>query len=124
MAGVVGGAFLASFLQVLFDRMASREVFYFIRGKKGLLKKLKILLLSVNTVLNDAEEKQITSFTVKSGLMSLKMQFVMDEIATEALKCNVEADQSKSSTSQVQRLISTSLGLFEKERIEIRKDHR
>ena len=27
----------------------------------------------------------------------------------------MEADQSKSSTSQVQKLISTSLGLFEKE---------
>ena len=69
MAGVVGWAFLAAFLRVLFDRMASREVFYFIRGKKltdGLLKKLKILLLSVNTVLNDAEEKQITSLTVKN----------------------------------------------------------
>ncbi|XWS65774.1 hypothetical protein CRYUN_Cryun05aG0142500 [Craigia yunnanensis] len=39
----------------------------------------------------------------------------MDEIATEALKCRVEADHSKSSTSKVQQLILTSLGQFEKE---------
>ncbi|XP_021295822.1 putative disease resistance RPP13-like protein 1 [Herrania umbratica] len=119
---VVGGAFLSAFLQVLFDRMASREVIDFIRGKKladDLLKKLKMLLLSVDTVLNDAEKKQITSLTVNKWVHELKdavydAEDVMDEIATEALKCRVEA-KSKSSTSQVQQLISTSLGLFEKE---------
>lgn len=118
----MGGAFLSAFLQVLFDRMASREVIDFIRGKKltdDLLKKLKILLISVDTVLNDAEEKQITGLTVKKWVDELKdavydTEDVMDEIATQALKCRVEA-KSTSSISQVQQLISTSLGLFEKE---------
>ncbi|XVE69514.1 hypothetical protein DITRI_Ditri09bG0158100 [Diplodiscus trichospermus] len=119
---MMAGAFLGAFLQVLFDRMASREVIDFIRGKKlsdDLMKKLKILLLSVNTVLDDAEEKQITALTVKKWVDELKdavydAEDVIDEIATEALKSRVEAEL-KSSTSQVQQLISTSLGLFERE---------
>ena len=46
MAGaVVGGAFLSASLQVLFDRLASREVINFIRGHNlsdELLKKMKL----------------------------------------------------------------------------------
>ena len=69
MAGaLVGGAFLSAFLQVLFDRIASREVADIFRGRilsDGLLRKLKIALLSVNAVLEDAEEKQVTKSAVK-----------------------------------------------------------
>ena len=69
MAGaLVGGAFLSAFLQVLFDRIASREVADFFRGRilsDVLLRKLKIALLSVNAVLEDAEEKQVTKSAVK-----------------------------------------------------------
>ncbi|OMO75873.1 Disease resistance protein [Corchorus olitorius] len=92
---MMDGAFLASFLQLLFDRnrIASREVLDFIRGKK-----LTDHLL--NTVLNDAEEKQITSLTVKKWVDELKdaVYDVMDEIATEAIKCRVEAAELKSSS--------------------------
>ncbi|KAF2295776.1 hypothetical protein GH714_033927 [Hevea brasiliensis] len=69
MAGeLVGGAFLSAFLQSLFDRMASREVIDFFNCRRlndQLLKKLDATLNSVNGLLDDAEEKQIT---VEAGI--------------------------------------------------------
>ncbi|KAI6694607.1 hypothetical protein NL676_022317 [Syzygium grande] len=94
-AAVVGGAFLSAFLQVLFDRMASREVVDFFGssklGKKKLLQKLDAALLSANAVLDDAEEKQMTSSSVARWVDELKdavydADDLFDEIATENLK--------------------------------------
>ncbi|XP_018817378.1 putative disease resistance protein At3g14460 isoform X2 [Juglans regia] len=101
-AELVGGAFLSAFLQVLFDRVASREVVDYIRGKKlneRLLKKLKITLLSVNAVINDAEEKQFRCPLVKEWLHELKdavydAEDIWDEIATDALQYNLQAKSS------------------------------
>jgi hypothetical protein len=65
MAGaLVGGAFLSSFLNVLFDRMASPQVVAFFRGQKvnnWLLTRLETAMTSLRVVLDDAEEKQITN---------------------------------------------------------------
>ncbi|KAK3415406.1 hypothetical protein EUGRSUZ_H01029 [Eucalyptus grandis] len=95
-AALVGGAFLSAFLQVLFDRMASREVVDFFRSRKldqgRLLQKLEAALLSANAVLDDAEEKQMTNDSVRKWLDELKdavydADDLFDEIATEDLKC-------------------------------------
>jgi hypothetical protein len=110
-AEMVGGAILSAFLQVLFDRMASREVVDYMRGNKlndRLLKKLKITLLSVNAVINDAEEKQFRSPLVKEWLHELKdavydAEDLWDEVATQALQCRLEA-KSGSTISQVRCL--------------------
>ena len=110
MAGaLVGGAFLSASLQVLFDRLASREVVSFIQGRKlsdALLKKLERKLLVVHAVLNDAEVKQFTDPYVKKWLVLLKeavydAEDILDEIATEALRHKMEAAESQTSTSQV-----------------------
>ncbi|KAF2314392.1 hypothetical protein GH714_026002 [Hevea brasiliensis] len=99
MAGaLVGGAFLSAFLQVLFDRLASQEIVDYFRGRKVndiQLQKLKITLLSVDAVLNDAEAKQITYPAVKQWLDELKdaaydAEDLLDEIATEALQQKLE----------------------------------
>ena len=108
MAGaLVGGAFLSASLQVLFDRLASRDVVNFIRGHKldyALLKKLKRKLLTVDAVLDDAEAKQITKPAVKEWMDELKVvvydaEDVLDEIATEDLRRKIESGDSDTQTS-------------------------
>ncbi|KAL6328645.1 hypothetical protein AAG906_003330 [Vitis piasezkii] len=96
MAGAVagGGALLSASLQVLFDRMASRDVLTFLRGQKlsaTLLRNLQLKLLEVQAVLNDAEAKQITNSAVKDWVDELKdavydAEDLVDDITTEALR--------------------------------------
>jgi len=115
MAGaLVGGAFLSSFLNVLFDRMASSQVVAFFRGQKvndsSLLQKLKTTMTSLRVVLDDAEEKQITSSAVRDWLAELKdavykADDFLDEIAYEALRQELEAED-QTFTGQTQRLLS------------------
>ncbi|XP_030934075.1 putative disease resistance RPP13-like protein 1 isoform X1 [Quercus lobata] len=96
---LVGKAILNATRRVLFDRLASREVLDFIRGRKvsdTLLKKLETSCLALNAVLNDAEEKEITNPAVKKWLDELKdavydAEDLLDEIATKALQCQLEA---------------------------------
>ncbi|KAH1064626.1 hypothetical protein J1N35_029613 [Gossypium stocksii] len=115
MAGAsVGGAFLSAALQVLFDRMASQGFLDFIRGKKlekGLVKKLKPTLTSVKAVLDDAEDKQITNPNVKDWVSELKdavydAEDLVDEIATEALRTRLEAEDEIASTKVI-RVVSS-----------------
>ena len=109
---LVGGAFLSASLQVLFDRLASPEVLTFLQGKKRsdkLLWKLKIKLLAVQVVLDDAEEKQITNPHVKEWVVELKhvvydAEDLLDEIAIEALRRKMESDSQTIST-QVRSII-------------------
>ncbi|KAI9400772.1 hypothetical protein POPTR_001G029300v4 [Populus trichocarpa] len=114
-AALVGGSILSAFLQVLFDRMASREVLDFFKERKlneRLLKKLKIMMISVNGVLDDAEEKQVTKPAVKEWLDELKdavyeADDLLDEIAYEALRLEVEAG-SQITANQALRTLSSS----------------
>ncbi|RVW79847.1 putative disease resistance RPP13-like protein 1 [Vitis vinifera] len=111
MAGAVagGGALLSASLQVIFDRMASRDVLTFLRGQKlsaTLLRKLQMKLLEVQAVLNDAEAKQITNLAVKDWVDELKdavydAEDLVDDITTEALRRKMESD----SQTQVRNII-------------------
>ncbi|KAJ9687397.1 hypothetical protein PVL29_016047 [Vitis rotundifolia] len=111
MAGAVagGGALLSASLQVLFDRMASRDVLTFLRGQKlsaTLLRKLQMKLLEVQAVLNDAEAKQITNLAVKDWVDELKdavydAEDLLDDITTEAVRRKMESD----SQTQVRNII-------------------
>ncbi|XP_072066802.1 putative disease resistance RPP13-like protein 1 [Arachis hypogaea] len=91
-AELVGGAFLSSFLNVLFDRLSDHEIINMIRGKKvdqRLLQRLENILNVVEAVLNDAEKKQITDPAVKRWLENLQdavydADDLLDEVATKA----------------------------------------
>lgn len=125
-AEFVGGAFLTASFQVLFERLASKEVIGFVQGKKpinGLLKKLKIMVLSANIVLDDAEERQITNPMVRDWLDELKeatfeAQDLIGDIENEALRLKLMESHGGlgSLRSKALKLISiNSFGsLFEK----------
>ncbi|KAJ9685845.1 hypothetical protein PVL29_017781 [Vitis rotundifolia] len=78
-------ALLSASLQVLFDRLASPDLINFI-GK----------LLVVHKALNDAEMKQFSDPLVKDWLVQVKdvvyhAEDLLVEIATETLRCQIEA---------------------------------
>ncbi|XP_037494820.1 putative disease resistance RPP13-like protein 1 [Jatropha curcas] len=112
-AALVGGSVVSAFLQVLFDRMASHEVLDFLKGRKlndGLLMKLKTTMISVNGLLDDAEEKQVSKPAVKEWLDELKDALyeaddLLGDIAYEAQKSKFEAG-SQFITNQVRNFFS------------------
>ncbi|XP_060669481.1 putative disease resistance RPP13-like protein 1 [Ziziphus jujuba] len=91
-AQLVGGALLSATLQVLFDRLASREVVDCFRGNKlsdELINSLKIVLLAINAVLDDAEEKQITNPNIKQWLDELlPMKQTISWMRLQLMLCN------------------------------------
>nr|XP_048328497.1 putative disease resistance RPP13-like protein 1 [Ziziphus jujuba var. spinosa] len=95
---VVGGAFLSASLQLLFDRMASKQMVDFVREKNvddDLLNKLKFKLSSLDKVLDDAEKKQLSDPDVRRWLNELKhtiynTEDLVYEINTETLRCEIE----------------------------------
>ncbi|KHN07992.1 Putative disease resistance RPP13-like protein 1 [Glycine soja] len=97
---LVGGAFLSSFLNVVFDRLATKEFVDLISGKKlskKLLQKLENTLRVVGAVLDDAEKKQITNTNVKDWLNDLKHAVyeaddLLDHVFTKAATQNKVRD--------------------------------
>ncbi|XP_062173764.1 putative disease resistance RPP13-like protein 1 [Alnus glutinosa] len=119
----VAGLLLSPFLHVFFDRMASGNFVDFFREQKlkeGLLRKLKIALLSVNALLEDAEEKQLTKPAVKAWLDELKdavydAEHVLDEIATEALQRKLDIEFQTTGRKVRNSITSTFFSHFVKE---------
>ncbi|XP_002513098.2 putative disease resistance protein At3g14460 [Ricinus communis] len=96
MAELVGGAFLSSFMQILFDRLT------FNGAQKGalVLKSLKEIMMLINPVLLDAEEKQISVRAVKTWLLEVKDALyeaddLLDEIAYETLRSKLVTESQK-----------------------------
>ncbi|XP_058721608.1 putative disease resistance RPP13-like protein 1 [Vicia villosa] len=101
MATIVGGALLSASMEMLVKKVVSGEFLDLFQRTKldnVLLEKLKITLLSLQSVLHDAEAKQIDNPAVKEWLIMLQdavfqVDDLFDEINTEALRRQVEADQ-------------------------------
>ncbi|KAL2326243.1 hypothetical protein Fmac_025301 [Flemingia macrophylla] len=104
----LGGALFGAVLQVLFDRLDSRQVLNYFRGRKldeKLLRKLKVQLLSINAVIDDAEQKQFNNSYVKAWLDELRdtvldAEDLLYEIDYEFCKWEMEAE-SHTSASKV-----------------------
>ncbi|KAF5469804.1 hypothetical protein F2P56_010364 [Juglans regia] len=115
----VGVAFLSAILGVVFDKMVSPEVVDFMQGRKlteGLLRKLKTAVLSVNVVLEDAEEKQLTKPFVRDWIDELKdtlyeAEDILDEIATKALRRKLDAE-FQTTAGKVRNSVSVFLNPF------------
>ncbi|XP_062150517.1 putative disease resistance RPP13-like protein 1 [Alnus glutinosa] len=112
----VAGIVLSPFLQVLFERMISRSFHDSLWGQKltdKLLRKLKIALLTVTAVLEDAEDRQFTETSVKEWLDELKdtvytSEDILDEIATQDLRRKLDSEFGINILSKVRNPISTS----------------
>jgi len=121
MATIVAEAFLSAFVEVLLEKMISHEFMNFFRCKKldvSLLEKLKTTLLSLQSILNDAEEKQIRNHAVKQWLENLRdvvfqADDLFDKINTEALRCKVKAEyQGKTVSAKVKNMFSFGFKQF------------
>ena len=92
MVGVMALAPLASaLLGALFKILTSSQVKDLFASEEKLINKLKTALLTVDAVLIDAEEKQMTNPAVKERLNELKhaaydADDLLDKVATAALK--------------------------------------
>ncbi|XP_027922356.1 putative disease resistance RPP13-like protein 1 [Vigna unguiculata] len=122
-AELVGGALLSAFLQVAFDRLASPQVLDFFRGRKldeKLLSKLHITLHSINSLADDAEQKQFRDPYVKAWLLAVNdavfdSEVLLDSIDYELIKCNVEAESAPQSlTSKVSNFFDSTFRSFNK----------
>ncbi|KAI9077508.1 hypothetical protein K1719_040530 [Acacia pycnantha] len=116
-AAAVGQALLSASVQTILDMITSSEFRDFMKNRKlkvSLLDQLETTLLMLGAVLNDAEEKQITSPEVKKWLEKLKdavydAEDLLDEINIESLRCKVEHD-SQNVTTKVRSFFSSSFG--------------
>ncbi|XP_031264027.1 putative disease resistance RPP13-like protein 1 [Pistacia vera] len=115
---VLSEVFLSAFLQLLFDRLASRELMNFAQreGVPSKLKKWEKTLKMIEAVLNDAEEKQLTDGAVKMWLDDLQdlaydVEDILEEFATEVVRCKLE-EEDQASTSKAQSLIPSCLGAW------------
>ena len=118
---MVGEALISASVEILIKKIASREFRDFFSSRKlnvYVLDELKMKLLALNAVLNDAEEKQITDPVVKEWLEELKdavldAEDLLDEINTDALRCEVEGE-SKTFANKVRSVFSSSFKNFYK----------
>ncbi|KAK7392805.1 hypothetical protein VNO78_21253 [Psophocarpus tetragonolobus] len=72
---MVGEALISASVEIILNKIASRDFRDFFSTQKlnvSVLDEMKIKLLAINVVLNDAEEKQITDPAVKAWLDELK----------------------------------------------------
>ncbi|KHN35303.1 Putative disease resistance RPP13-like protein 1 [Glycine soja] len=111
----VGGAVLSSFLGALFQKLASPQVLDFFRGTKidqMLRKDLENKLLSIQAVLDDAEQKQFGNMPVRDWLIKLKVAMldvedVLDEIQHSRLQVQPQSE-SQTCTCKVPNFFKSS----------------
>ncbi|XP_021688373.2 putative disease resistance RPP13-like protein 1 [Hevea brasiliensis] len=103
---LIGESALSSFFQSLFEKIECPEILKFAREDQVLadIRKLEEILMGIQSVLEDAEEKQLSNPLVKMWLDKLKdlaydVEDILDEYQTESLqrqlKGETEAGSSK-----------------------------
>ncbi|KAH1148519.1 hypothetical protein GLYMA_15G230900v4 [Glycine max] len=121
-AEMVAGALVSTFVQMTIDSLASRFGDYF-RGRKHhkkLLSNLKVKLLAIDVVADDAELKQFRDARVRDWLFKAKdvvfeAEDLLEEIDYELSKCQVEAESQPIFNKVSNFFKPSSLSSFEKE---------
>ncbi|CAI9764706.1 unnamed protein product [Fraxinus pennsylvanica] len=106
----IGEVFIGAFITVLLERLTSRKLLRFLHpaGIDAHLKKWYRTLLTIEAVLNDAENKQTSNRAVKVWLNDLEelaydLDDLVDKLNTEALHRELK-ETNETSTSQVSML--------------------
>ncbi|KAJ0478591.1 putative P-loop containing nucleoside triphosphate hydrolase, leucine-rich repeat domain superfamily [Helianthus annuus] len=105
-------------LNVVFGKLASEALKAYVRsqGIHSELKKLERTLTQIQSLLNDASQKEITDEAVQNWLNGLQhlaydVDDVLDDLATQAMHREL-TQQSGSMTSKVKKLVPTSFRNF------------
>ncbi|CAL5380195.1 unnamed protein product [Camellia sinensis] len=98
----IGEIFLGAFIQVLFEKLASTELFTQVHTH---IKRWSGQLAKIQAFLADAEGKQIENRAVKMWLEELTdlaydLDDILDEFATEALGCELKSVSQEASTKK------------------------
>ncbi|XP_028103883.1 putative disease resistance RPP13-like protein 1 [Camellia sinensis] len=103
----IGEIFLAAFIRVLFEKLASTELLKFARREQvhTHIKRWSGELAKIQAFLADAEGKQIENRAVKMWLEELTdlaydLDDILDEFATEALRRKLTSESQAASTSK------------------------
>ncbi|KAM3399150.1 hypothetical protein P3S68_002666 [Capsicum galapagoense] len=116
VSSAVGGAFL----NVLFDRLAPHgdllKMFQNHKHDNGLLEKLEDILLDIQIVLRDAENKQASDQRVKKWLNKLQIavdgaENLLKEVNYEALRLKVEGKHQNLAETSNQQVSDLNLSL-------------
>nr|ABR29792.1 CC-NBS-LRR protein [Solanum tuberosum] len=116
----VGGAFLCSALNVLFDRLAPNgdllKMFKMDKRDVRLLKKLRMTLLGLQAVLSDAENKKASNPYVSQWLNELQeavdgAENLIEEVNYEVLRLKVESQHQNLGETSNQQVSDCNLCL-------------
>ncbi|CAK8565010.1 unnamed protein product [Lathyrus sativus] len=115
-ATMIGTAFLSATVQTLVEKLASKEFLDYITNTKldlSLLNQIRLTLLTLQPLLDAAEEKQISTPSVKDWLDGFKdavydAEDLLNHISYDSLRCKMESTQDGSKTKQVWNILSSS----------------
>ncbi|KAM3398873.1 putative disease resistance RPP13-like protein 1 [Capsicum galapagoense] len=116
----VGSAVGGAFLNVFFDRLAPRvellKMFQKHKHDDGLLEKLEDILLCLQIVLSDAENKQASNPIVRKWLNKLQIavdgaENLLEEVNYEALRLKVEGQHQNLAETSNQQVSDLNLSL-------------
>ncbi|KAG5577748.1 hypothetical protein H5410_057882 [Solanum commersonii] len=123
----VGGGFLSSALNVLFDRLTPQgdllKMFQKHTNDVRLLKKLRMTLLGLQTVLSEEENKQASNQFVSQWLNELRdavdsAENFMEQVNYEVLRLKMEGQHQNQQVSDLNLCLSDDFFLNIKEKLE------
>ncbi|KAL3644228.1 hypothetical protein CASFOL_012160 [Castilleja foliolosa] len=105
----IGELFLSAFIQALFQQLTTTATMAMARREKveGHFEKLKQSLITIQAVLDDAEEKQLTEKSVKVWLEALRdVAYDLDDLLDEIVS-RAQIQNSEDRTNPIWRCIPT-----------------
>jgi len=127
-AELITGALVSTFVEKTIDNLASRfgDIFRGNKSNKKMLSNLKVKLLAIDVVADDAEQKQFTNPRVRDWLLAAKdvvfdAEDLLEEIDDALSKSQAEAE-SQTAAKKVWNFLKSSFVSFFENEIESRME--